>query len=274
MAENPIAFALLTTAVVVAAPAVAEAARPPPAVAQKIAVMDTACGVVGGRPGGGAYIFVYDFTGDGVNDYLLSEGNYNCVGAPNAFRANGKAAVEIYVAKGPDAPRAFHEVVRGYRIIDGRPRTVQVVREGPACRPTVQIACTVPLLWNRTSRRFVAASEAAAVAVPMPRSGTSAPAAGVLTAAEVRREIVGHRVAAEDGGMSWYYYANGKYDGDDGRNARGGTYVVRPDGRLCWNDNVGVSGCFQYYRKSGKLRVRRADPGHDFELGAVAVGPL
>jgi hypothetical protein len=274
MAEPPIALALVTAAVVVAAPAWAEALRPPPAVAQKIAVMDTACGVVGGRPGGGAYIFVYDFTGDGVNDYLLSEGNYNCIGAPKAFRAHGKAAVEIYVANGRDAPRAFHEVVRGYRILDGRPRRVEVVREGPACRPTVQIACTVPLLWNRSSKRFVTATAPGAAAAPRPASGAPAPAAGVLTAAEVRRQIVGHRVAAEDGGMSWYYYPNGKYDGDDGRNARGGTYVVRPDGRLCWNDSVGVSGCFQYYRKAGKLQVRRADPGHDFELGAVTVGPL
>jgi hypothetical protein len=209
-----------------------------------------------------------------VNDYLLSEGDYNCVGAPNAFRAHGKAVVEIYVAKGPDAPRVFHEVVRGYRILDGRPRSVQVVRQGPACGPGGLGACTVTLLWDRPSKQFVTATAAAAAGAAKPASAVSAPTAGVLTAAEVRRQIVGHRVAAEDGGMSWYYHPNGKYDGDDGRNARGGTYAVRPDGRLCWTDNASISGCFQYYRKAGKLQVRRADPGHDFELGAVTVGPL
>jgi hypothetical protein len=99
-------------------------------------------------------------------------------------------------------------------------------------------------------------------------------AGGALSAAEVNSQIVGHSVALEDGGMTWYFNPGGRYDADDGRNARGGSYQVRPDGRLCWSDNAGVSGCFRYYRKGGKLHVRRADPGHDFELGAVKVGPL
>lgn len=265
--------ALLAAAAVAAAPASAQTPRPPPTVAQKITVMNTACGVAGGRPGGGAYIFVYDFTGDGVNDYLLSEGNYNCIGKPSAFRANGKAVVEIYVANGADAPRGFYEVVRGYRILDGRPRSVQVVREGAACGPGAQGACTVTLRWDAASRRFVT-GPATSSAAPQPAPNASAPAGGVLTAAEVKSQIVGHRVAGEDGQMTWYYYRDGKYDGDDGRNARGGTYVVRPDGRLCWTDNASISGCFQYYRKGGKLQVRRADPDNNFEVGAVKVGPL
>lgn len=113
----------------------------------------------------------------------------------------------------------------------------------------------------------------AAPRAPRPAAAAS-PAGGVLSAAEVNRLIVGHSVALTDGGMTWYFNPGGKYDGDDGRNARGGTYLVRPDGRLCWSDNTGVSGCFQYYRKGGALMVRRADPGHDFELGQVKTGPL
>jgi hypothetical protein len=113
-----------------------------------------------------------------------------------------------------------------------------------------------------------------ALAAPAAAQAPKAAAGGVLTAAEVKSQIVGHSVALQDGGMTWYYNPGGKYDADDGRNARGGTYQVRPDGRLCWNDNAGVSGCFQYYRKAGKLHARRADPGHDFELGALKVGPL
>ena len=100
------------------------------------------------------------------------------------------------------------------------------------------------------------------------------PAAGVFTAAQVNAQIVGHKVEAEDGAMTWYYNKGGKYDGDDGRNSRGGTYVVQPDGRLCWTENSGVKGCFQYYRQGGKLNVRRADPDNKSELGAVKVGPL
>jgi hypothetical protein len=111
-------------------------------------------------------------------------------------------------------------------------------------------------------------------------AGLSAPAlagpapGGVLSAAQVNAQIVGHKVEAEDGAMTWYYHKGGKYDGDDGRNARGGTYAVRPDGRLCWTENSGVKGCFQYYRQGGKLNVRRADPDNNFEVGAVKVGPL
>lgn len=123
---------------------------------------------------------------------------------------------------------------------------------------------------------LLAASAALAICAPAWAAQPKAPAAaaGTLTAAEVKSQIVGHSVTLEDGGMTWYYNPGGKYDADDGRNARGGTYVVRPDGRLCWNDNAGVSGCFQYYRKGGKLQARRADPGNDFELGALKVGPL
>jgi len=99
----------------------------------------------------------------------------------------------------------------------------------------------------------------------------------VLNAAQVNTQIVGHKVTSEDpsdGGMTWYYMPGGKYDADDGRNSRGGTYVVRPDGRLCWTEGSGIKGCFQYYRQAGKLRIRRADPDNKFELGAVKVGPL
>lgn len=100
------------------------------------------------------------------------------------------------------------------------------------------------------------------------------PAASVLTSAQVNAQIVGHKVEADDGAMTWYYNKGGKYDADDGRNARGGTYAVRADGRLCWTENSGIKGCFQYYRQGGKLHARRADPDNRFEIGVVKVGPL
>ena len=131
-------------------------AASPPAVTQKIAGMDAACRVAGGRPGGGAYIFVQDFSGDGVNDFLISEGNYNCIGKSDAFRAAGKAAVEIYVTRGSDAFRGFYEVVRGYRILDTRPRTVQIVRDGAACGRAPSATCTVSLRWDSLSGNFTA----------------------------------------------------------------------------------------------------------------------
>ncbi|WP_147157161.1 hypothetical protein [Reyranella soli] len=238
--------------------------------------IDTACRVAGGRPGGGSYIFVQDFSGDGLNDYLISEGNYNCIGKPDAFRAGGKAMVEIYVTSGGDAFRGFYEVVRGYRILDTRPRTVQIVRDGAACGGALSATCTVTLRWDPPSRKFTAASASSSPITPStdlkpPNAAVTLPA-GVLTAAEVNSQAVGRKVQGD--GTQWLYYSNGKYESDDGRVARSGTYVVRPDGRLCWNDRIGVSGCFQYYRQAGKLHLRRADPDNTFALGPITVGSL
>jgi hypothetical protein len=153
VAYRPISLAILLTAAAV--PALAQPQRPPPSVASKMQVMDTACGVAGGKPGNGTYIFPFDFNGDGQTDYLVSEGNYVCVGKPNAFRAEGHAVIEIYVRQGADAPRAFYEVVRGYKIIDSNPRQVQVVRDGSACGPGASGTCTVTLRWDQPTRRFV-----------------------------------------------------------------------------------------------------------------------
>ncbi len=126
---------------------------------------------------------------------------------------------------------------------------------------------------RRTALLAAAALLACAPALAL-AAAKPGPVAVVLTAAQVKAQIVGHRVAAADGGMTWYYNLDGKYDADDGRNARGGVYQVRRDGRLCWTENSGISGCFQYYRKAGRLQMRRADPGHAYELGAIRVGPL
>jgi len=120
---------------------------------------------------------------------------------------------------------------------------------------------------------------ASASAAPPPKPNqvaktAAAAAASGLTAAEVRSQIVGHSVALSDGGMTWFFNPDGSYDADDGRNGRSGKFVVQPDGKLCWTETTGIKGCFIYYRKAGKLMVRRSDPGHNTELGAVVVGKL
>jgi len=104
-----------------------------------------------------------------------------------------------------------------------------------------------------------------------------AAASGILTAQQVKSQIVGHSVSLkddEDGGMTWYFNADGQYSADDGRNGRQGRYTVQPDGKLCWTESTGVKGCFQYYRNGGVLKLRRADPGHSMELGVVTIGKL
>ena len=105
----------------------------------------------------------------------------------------------------------------------------------------------------------------------------AAPAAGpALTAAEVKAQIVGHRVMHGDPGdsMTFSYERNGTYFADDGRNGRQGKYTVRADGHVCWTETTGVAGCFQYYRSGKDLRLRRTDPGHLFDLGPAKIEPL
>jgi hypothetical protein len=272
-----LAFCCFVLSIFASAPAAGQTLHQPPAVTQKIVAMDTACRGAGGRPGGGTYIFVHDFSGDGVNDFLISEGNYNCIGKSDAFRAGGKAVVEIYVTSGGDAFRAFYEVLRGYRILDTRPRTVQIVREAAACGRAPSATCTVTLRWDPPSRKFMAASASSPPVTPTTEMKTAPnaaapPSISVLTAAEVKNQIVGRKVQGD--GIQWSYYSNGKYESDDGRVARSGTYVVRQDGRLCWNDNIGISGCFQYYKRAGNLHLRRADADNTSELGPIKVGSI
>ncbi len=102
----------------------------------------------------------------------------------------------------------------------------------------------------------------------------AAPPLGALTAAEVKAQVVGHSVAYADGSATWWYRPNGRFEADDGRTGQEGTYVVGVDGRLCWKQSNGIAGCFLFVRKGKALIQRRADSGHDFELGAVTLGPL
>lgn len=98
---------------------------------------------------------------------------------------------------------------------------------------------------------------------------------GALSAQEVKTQIVGHRVTTADanGSMSWAYFPDGHYEGGDERAAHNGRYTIEADGRLCWKEGP-INGCFLYIRKGKNLILRRADPGHDFELGPVKVAPM
>jgi hypothetical protein len=181
MPRVQVASVVLASIAFAAGPTAAQTPRPPPTVAAKIAVMDTACGVAGGKPAGGAYIFVYDFTGDGVNDYLVSEGNYQCAGKPDLFRPGGKAVVEIYVSNAGDAQRVFYETVRGYRILDGRPRSVQVMRDGAACGGGAA-TCTVTLRYDGPTHRFTTGSGLGAPPAISQGGANDQPAAAPRTA--------------------------------------------------------------------------------------------
>ena len=67
--------------------------------------LDRRCVAAGGRAGEGRFVVAQDFTGDGRLDYLLSEGDYDCVGRPGLFRQGGVARVDLFVVDARNAAR-------------------------------------------------------------------------------------------------------------------------------------------------------------------------
>ena len=113
--------------------------------------LDARCRAAGGQPGNGRYVIAQDFTGDGVADYLLSEGNYTCTGQPNLFRQNGQARVDIFVTdRANNALRAYSETLIAFRVLAGQPAKVQIARKGVACGPQAGpgTQCAAQLAWN------------------------------------------------------------------------------------------------------------------------------
>src|SRR5690606_31790492 len=113
--------------------------------------LDRRCVAAGGRAGEGRYIVAQDFTGDGRLDYLLSEGDYDCVGRPGLFRKGGVARVDLFVVDARNAARrVYSDQLIGYRVLAGQPARVQIARQGAACGAgsTARTQCAAQLAWN------------------------------------------------------------------------------------------------------------------------------
>ena len=103
MPRRPLSFVL---GVCVCSLALAQARPPIPSVVlDHMNALDRRCAAAGGRAGAGRYVVAQDFTGDGRLDYLLSEGDYDCVGRPGLFRKGGAARVDLFVVDARNAAR-------------------------------------------------------------------------------------------------------------------------------------------------------------------------
>ena len=161
----------------------------PPEVQTRIADLDARCLAAGGRPNPRPYLFIHDYSGDGVPDYLLSEGRYGCTGREGVFRVVGASVVEIFVAE-PDgsAFSAWRSIVAGYRLVENKPLLVQVVKVGQECGASP--LCGYQLRYDAAGRRFdavpVSAVQAGGAAAPAPAAVTPRSQAQML--AECRAE--------------------------------------------------------------------------------------
>lgn len=162
---------LLIAPSLVSAPARAQVRPPLPAVVlTHMNGLDARCTAAGGKPGRGRYVIAQDFTGDGLIDYLLSEGDYDCTGRPGLFRERGQARVDIFITDRANAARrVYSDTLIGYRVLAGRPAKVQVARKGALCGAGTppQGQCAAQLAWNGTSF-------GEAVSVSRPASGGAA----------------------------------------------------------------------------------------------------
>lgn len=188
-----LAFFVAGLMVAAALPALAQPRPPVPAVVlDHINDLDGRCSAAGGRPGTGRHVFAQDFTGDGRLDYLVSEGDYDCSGRPGLFRSDGVARVDIYVTDERNAARrVYSDRLIAYRLLAGKPVTVQIARRGAACGPgsTPTTQCAAQLAWNGAGfgeALSVSDASTAAAQPPAPAAPTAAAAPGPATALAVQ----------------------------------------------------------------------------------------
>lgn len=120
---------------------------------------------------------------------------------------------------------------------------------------------SIPLSLRGSARQIDHAFAVCQAAAPQPAATTN----GNLTAADVRAQLIGKRLAWGDAGT--VYLPNGRFEGVLSGRANNGTYRIEADGRLCWQSIV--RGCFRFYREAGALWVKRDDPQNQTVLGRV-----
>jgi len=162
--------------------------------------LDRRCAAAGGRAGEGRYVVAQDFTGDGRLDYLLSEGDYSCVGRAGLFRQGGVARVDLFVVDARNAARrVYSDQLIAYRVLAGKPAKVQIARQGAACGAgsDARTQCAAQLAWNGHGfGEAIAVSDAKAPAEAPPAQSAAARPAPSLTAAGVGAGAVGSAPAA------------------------------------------------------------------------------
>ncbi|MBJ7575813.1 hypothetical protein [Luteimonas sp. MC1828] len=186
--ELPV-FLLLATCLAVAGFAAPAAAAPgvvPDAIKARVNELVSACARAGGRlgdmTGQGRFVIPADFNGDGHTDFVVSEGNVPCVGAPELFREGGLARVELYTGTGTTrAQLVFADHLLAYRVLAGSPAKLQIARRGEACGggSGASTQCGAELRWNAAQARFdeVPTGSRAAAAQPVVRPAVAARAA-------------------------------------------------------------------------------------------------
>jgi hypothetical protein len=142
----------------------AEASALPDEVQKHIDDMRKSCRELGATPidPEKGFLVSADLNGDGISDWAIDEGKFQCDGAWSAFSGSGGAQVYVYTGlPGNKARQAFVHGANGMRLERnvGRARLWLGVG-GPLCGQAHPISnadaipCERPLVWNKVSNKF------------------------------------------------------------------------------------------------------------------------
>lgn len=134
---------------------------------------------------------------------------------------------------------------------------------------------TIPLSLRGSGRQIDHAFAVCQAAAPQP-AGVAA--GGNLSAADLRGQLIGRQLVFHTGSgaeLGFFFHPGqhtAPYDAvnESGR-AEGGRYSIQSNGTLCWETQLGIAGCYRFYRADGELRVKRDDPQSQAVIGRVTV---
>ncbi|MDE2270493.1 MAG: hypothetical protein KGJ94_00740 [Xanthomonadaceae bacterium] len=137
----------------------------PAVVRAKVAEMDKTCRQVGAKPELSPHlVIVADLTGDGVPDFVIDEGAYQCRGAASLFSGSAGSQMSVYVGtRDGQAFKAFSRDDFGVKIDrSANPARLYVGVGGRLCgqqvTPDMSLAdyttCWRPLVWDAKHRNM------------------------------------------------------------------------------------------------------------------------
>lgn len=155
---------MLVASMAIAAHARAQEAMPS-SVQSAVTEMTQMCQDAGGKPvSSPSLLQVADLTGDGVLDYVLDQGSFNCDGAASLFSGSGGSQMFVYMGiPGGQAKQAFTSGTFGVKLEKGsRPAGLKVLVAGELCgqRLTDRMSraeyksCWRPVVWSARAKAF------------------------------------------------------------------------------------------------------------------------
>jgi hypothetical protein len=135
----------------------------PQAVAQHAKEMAASCREAGGKPGQSPHLAQSaDLNGDGIPDFAIDEGGFDCQGAASLFSGSGGSQVLVYLGDPAGVGRlVFQHGAFGMHMENGGSGAVLwLTVGGPLCgQKNAQshgdmISCDRPLMWDMRRQRL------------------------------------------------------------------------------------------------------------------------